>query len=130
MLNQIIALALKNRLPVLAAALLVCAYGIYTALRMPIDVLPDVNRPTVSIMTEAGALTPVNIERFVTIPLEQSLNGLPGVSGVRSSSGLGLSVINVQFEWGTDLYRNRQIVQEKLASVQSKLPPGVEMHMA
>ncbi len=130
MLNRIIALALKNRLPVLACALLISAYGIYTALRMPIDVLPDVNRPTVSILTEANALTPQNIERFVTIPLEQTLNGLPGVTQVRSASGLGLSNIDVQFEWGTDLYRNRQIVQEKLQAVQSKLPAGVELHMA
>lgn len=130
MLNQIIAFALRNRLFVVMAALVVAGYGSYSALRMPIDVLPDLNRPTVTIMAEAHAMVPEDVERLVTIPIEQMVNGATGVTRVRSTSGLGLSVIQVEFDWNTEIFRNRQIVQEKLQLAQSKLPPDVQVQMA
>ena len=130
MLNNIISFALKNRVFIIASALLISFYGAYTALRMPIDVLPDLNRPTVTIMAEAHAMVPEDVERLVTIPVEQALNGATGVTRVRSASGLGLSVIQVEFGWETDIFRNRQIVQEKLQLVQARLPKEVDLAMA
>lgn len=130
MLNWIISFALKNRALVLTSALLVAGYGIYQALHTPIDVLPDMNRPRVTIMTEAHALVPEDIERLVSRPIEQVMNGATGVTQVRSGSGLGMSVVQIDFEWGTNIYTNRQIVQEKLQLAQAKLPTGVEVQMA
>src|ERR1043165_2712594 len=130
MLNRIIAFALKNRLLVVVAALLISGYGTFRAMHTPVDVLPDVNRPRVTIMAEANALTPEDIELLVTRPIEQMMNGLPGVQDVRSGSGLGLSLIDVEFDWGTDIYRNRQIVQEKLQLATGRMPAGVEVQMA
>jgi CzcA family heavy metal efflux pump len=130
MLNNIISFALKNRLLVICSALLISFAGFFIAEDMPIDVLPDLNRPTVVIMTEAHAMIPEDVEQLVTLPLEQVLNGATGVENIMSTSGLGLSVIKVQFGWGTDIYRNRQIVMEKLPLAATRLPKGIEPVMA
>ncbi|MDD7985783.1 efflux RND transporter permease subunit [Lentisphaera marina] len=130
MLNNIISFSLKNRLLVIGLALVISLVGFFLAKEMPVDVLPDLNRPTIVIMTEAHAMIPEDVEQLVTLPLEQILNGATGVENVMSTSGLGLSVIKIQFAWGTDIYRNRQIVMEKLPLAKARLPEGIEPVMA
>lgn len=130
MLNRIIAGALANRAIVLIAALVIGGYGLFKASNTPIDVLPDLNRPIVTVMTEAHGMVPEDVERLVTWPIEQVMNGATGVFRVRSASGLGLSVVYVEFDWGTDIYLDRQIVAEKLQSAVPALPPGVQPILA
>ncbi len=129
MIKKIIAFSLNSRQLMLVAAVCIAVWSAILASNMSIDVLPNLNRPTVTVMTEAHAMVPEDVEQLITTPLEQILNGMTGVIRVRSSSGLGLSVIKVEFEWDTDVYRNRQIVAEKLALAKSRLPDGSEPQM-
>ena len=117
--------SLVNRLLVIIASVVLTAYGAYTLTRTPVDVFPDLNKPTVTIMTEAGGMAAEEVEQLLTFPLESTMNGLPGVESVRSVSSAGLSFVYVTFDWATEIFRARQMVSERLSGMEEGLPPGV-----
>lgn len=126
MLNRLIYLALHNRGLVLGLALLLLVLGVQTTLRLPVEVLPDLTKPTVLILTEAPGLAPEEVELNITQPIERVLLGVAGLSRVRSNSDVSLSLIYSEFSWATDIYKARQLVQERLGSVRGSLPNGAE----
>jgi HME family heavy-metal exporter len=125
MFTFLVTQSLKNRLLVCALAGALVLLGLFSVRKLPVDVLPDLNRPTVTIMSEAEGLAPQEVEQLVTFPIESQMNGLPGVTRVRSVSGVGLSIVYVEFGWDTEIYRNRQQVSERLAMLRPQLPPTV-----
>ncbi|TAG11453.1 MAG: efflux RND transporter permease subunit [Sphingobacteriia bacterium] len=125
MLNKIIRFSLNNRVLIIAASIILLLTGIYTAAKMEVDVFPDLTAPTVVVLTEAHGMAPEEVEKLVTFPVETAVNGAGNVRRVRSSSSAGISIVWVEFEWGTDIYRARQIVNEKISVVSNQLPIGV-----
>ncbi|MGH7787630.1 MAG: efflux RND transporter permease subunit, partial [Candidatus Binatia bacterium] len=126
MVDGIIRWSLGNRLVVLLGAAVLLVWGTYEALRMPVDVFPDLTAPTVTVITEAHGMAPEEIESQVTFPIETALNGAPGVRRVRSSTGVGIAIVWVEFAWGTEPYAARQVVNERLQLAQGALPPEIE----
>ena len=125
MFRAIIAFSLRRRGLVLGVAALVLVYGAFVLRRLPVDVFPDLNRPTVTLLTESPGIAPEEVEPRVTFPIETAMRGLPGVRRVRSQTAFGLSVVHVEFDWSMEIYRARQLISERLGGLAEVLPPGV-----
>jgi len=126
MIGHIIAWSLRNKLFIVLSGLMLLVWGSWQAARTPVDVFPDLTAPSVTVVTEAQGMAPTDVESLVSFPIETALNGAPGVRRVRSATKIGLSVVTVEFEWGTDLYRARQVVSERLQLASASLPPEVK----
>jgi heavy-metal exporter, HME family len=126
MFEKLVHAALYNRLIVMAISVVLLLYGAWTLARMPVDVFPDLNKPTVTLQAEAGGMAPEEVEQLITFPLETAMSGMPGVESIRSISSVGLSFVYVTFDWKTDIFRARQMVGERLSAVREQLPQGVE----
>lgn len=129
MFTWLLDFSLKNRMMVILLSLIAMGYGLFTLSKMPVDVFPDLNKPTVTIMTEAGGMASEEVEQLITFPLETAMNGLPGVEAIRSVSSAGLSFIYVTFDWSLDIYRARQMVSERLSSMEGAIPDGIVSRM-
>src|SRR4028118_294343 len=129
MLARLIAFSLKNAPLVLIVSAVITALAAYQVPRMAVDVFPELNAPTVVLLSEAGGLSADEVEQYVTFPLETAVNGLPGVRRVRSGSAISRSSVYVEFDWGPDIYRARNLVGERLAAVEERLPKQVDTEM-
>ena len=126
MFDKLVNFSLHNRLIAAVAALVLMFYGVFTLARMPVDVFPDLNKPTVTLQAEAGGMAPEEVEQLITVPLETAMGGIPGVESIRSVSSVGLAFVYVTFDWKTDIYRARQMVGERLSTAREQLPSGVD----
>ncbi len=126
MFEKLVHASLGNRLMVIVMSVVLLVLGAFTLVKMPVDVFPDLNKPTVTLQVEAGGMAPEEVEQLITFPLETSMGGIPGVESIRSVSSVGLSFVYVTFDWKTDIYRARQMVGERLQVVREQLPQGVE----
>ena len=129
MLNSFIRFSLRHRFTVLLGVCGLVLYGLWIITKLPVDVFPNLNRPTVTILSEAHGLAPEEVETLVTLPIETTLNGTPGVLRIRSSSGIGISIVHVEFDWDTEIFRNRQLIAERLQLLQGRLPKLVQPMM-
>ena len=129
MFEKLVHFSLHNRLIVVVVAVILMFYGAFTLTQMPVDVFPDLNKPTVTVQAEAGGMAPEEVEQLITAPLETAMGGIPGVESIRSVSSVGLAFVYVTFDWKTDIYRARQMVGERLSIAREQLPPGIE-HVA
>ncbi len=129
MFDWLVKSSLANRLIALLGAVVLMAYGLFVLVQMPVDVFPDLNKPTVTVQAEAGGMAPEEVEQLITVPLETAMGGIPGVESIRSVSSVGLAFVYVTFDWKTDIYRARQMVGERLSVAREQLPQGVD-HVA